>query len=200
LVHGRFSISGDDVKARDPNRMRYRWNVVALLVMALLTAGCPRVLHLNYQPSTPIKGSGVIQVDPFLYAGHSTGLMKKKQLASIARNPELLYLSQDISTFFTNALMAELAFGGYDVQPSSTHLVSGTIEQFLIDYVGEKDQGFKILVTFNVARIDTPVFTTSCRSEQQQSIDWMGSGLLIDRGVKVCIEEFMRQAQAAGAL
>ena len=168
--------------------------------MTLLTAGCPRVLYLNYQPSTPIKGSGTIQVDPFIYAGHPTGLMKEKQLESIARNPEVLYLSQDIGVFFTNALKAEFAFGGYDVQPTSTHIVSGTIEHFRIDYVSETGQRFKIFVTFNVTRGEAPVFTTSCRSERQQALDWMGSGLLIERGVKDCIEEFMRQAQAADAL
>jgi hypothetical protein len=168
--------------------------------MTLLTAGCPRVLYLNYQPSTPIKGSGTVQVDPFIYAGHPTGLMKDKQLESIARNPEVLYLSQDIGAFFTNALKAELTFGGYDVQPSSTQVVSGTVEHFMIDYDGETDQRFKIVVAFNVARKEAPVFTTTCRSEQRQSLDWMGSGLLIERGIKICIEEFMRQAQASGAL
>jgi hypothetical protein len=188
------------MRASHLNDLRHRWTVVSLLVMTLLTAGCPRVLHLNYQPSTPIKGSGAIQVDPFIYAGHPTSLMKEKQLESIARNPEVLYLSQNIGTFFTNALKAELAFGGYDIHPSSTHIVSGTIEHFLIDYVGETDQRFNILVTFNIARKDAPVFTTACRSERQQSLDWMGSGLLIEQGVKICIEEFMRQAQAADAL
>ncbi len=119
-------------------------------MMALLTAGCPRVLYLNYQPSTPIKGSGTIQVDPFLYAGHPTELMRQKELGSIARNPEALYLSQDIGIFFTNALKAELTFAGYDVQPSSAHILSGTIEHFLIDYVGANDQRFQVRVTFNV--------------------------------------------------
>jgi hypothetical protein len=168
--------------------------------MTLLTSGCPRVLHLNYQPSTPIKGSGTIQVDPFHYAGHPTRLVKKKELESIVKNPEALYLSQDISIFFTNALKAELAFGGYDVQPASTRIASGAIEQFLIEYVGETDQRFQIQATFTIVRKDAPLFTTSCRAEPQRSIDWMGSGLLIDRGVKICIEEFMRQAQAANAL
>ena len=167
---------------------------------ALLTAGCPRVLYLNYQPSTPIKGSGTIQVDAFLYAGHPTGLMKPKELGSIARDPEALYLSQDIGVFFTNALKAELTFAGYDVQPAPARIVSGTIEHFLIDYVGEGDQRFQIRATFNVAQKEAPVFTTSCRSDRQQSTDWMRSGLLIERGIKDCIEEFMKQAQTAGAL
>ncbi len=168
--------------------------------MTLLTSGCPRVLHLNYQPSTPIKGSGTIQVDPFHYAGHPTRLVKEKELESIVKNPEALYLSQDISIFFTNALKAELAFGGYDVQPASTRIVSGAIERFLIEYVGETDQRFQIQATFTIVRKDAPLFTTSCRAEPQRSIDWMGSGLLIERGVKICIEEFMRHAQAADAL
>jgi hypothetical protein len=193
-------ISGDSMRAGHPNYLQYRWSSVALLVMALLTAGCPRVLYLNYQPSTPIKGSGAIQVDPFLYGGHPTRLMKEKKLESIARNPEALYLSQDIGTFFTNALKAELTFGGYDVQPVSTRIVSGTIEHFLIDYAGDGDQSFLIGATFKVERKDAPVFTTSCRSERQQSADWTRSGFLIERGVKECIQEFMIQAHAAGAL
>ena len=90
--------------------------------------------------------------------------------------------------------------GGYDVQPSSARIVSGTIEHFLIDYVGENDQRFQIRVTFNVARKDAPVFITACRSERQHSTDWMRSGLLIERGIKDCIEKFMTQAQPAGAL
>ena len=168
--------------------------------MVLLTTGCPRVLHLYYQPSTPIKGSGTIQVDPFHYAGHPTRLAKEKELESIAKNPEALYLSQDISIFFTNALKAELAFGGYDVQPAPTRIVSGTIERFMIEYVGETDQRFQIQATFTIVQKDAPVFTTSCRSEPQRSIDWMGSGLLIERGIKDCIKEFMTKAQTVGAL
>ncbi|MEP6934952.1 MAG: hypothetical protein ABI988_13600 [Nitrospirota bacterium] len=168
------------MRASHPNCHWYRWRVAALLVTALLTAGCPRVLYLNYQPSTPIKGSGTIQVDPFLYTSHPTELMRQKELGSIARNPEALYLSQDIGIFFTNALKAELTFGRYDVQLSSARIVSGTIEHFLIDYVGETDQRFQIRVTFNVTRKDAPVFTTSCRSERQQTTDWMRSGLLIE--------------------
>jgi hypothetical protein len=188
------------MKPSPTNRRLYRWSSVALLGIVLFTAGCPRVLHLNYPPSTPIKGSGTIQVDPFQYAGHPTRLVKEKELESIVKNPEALYLSQDISIFFTNAIKAELAFGGYDVQPASTRIVSGTIEHFLIEYVGETDQRFQIQATFTIVRKEAPLFTTSCRAEPQRSIDWMGSGLLIERGITDCIKEFMTKAQTAGAL
>jgi hypothetical protein len=102
--------------------------------------------------------------------------------------------------FFSGALKKELALAGYDLRSDSTRTVSGTIEQFFLDYVGQQDQRFKIQTTFQIARKDAPAFSTSCRSERQQMKDWMRSGSLIERGIKDCIEEFMKTAQAAGAL
>jgi hypothetical protein len=102
--------------------------------------------------------------------------------------------------FFTNAVRQELAFSGYHVQPGETRVVSGTVEHFFLDYVGEVEQRFEVLATFKVNRTDAAVFTSVCRSNLQQSIDWMNSGLLIKRGIKDCIEQFLSNARAAGAL
>jgi hypothetical protein len=180
--------------------LRHRWPVAALLIVACLSSGCPRVLYLDYQPSNSLKGNGTVQVAPFLYAGHPTGLMKQKKLESSSRDVEALYLSRDIGEYFTNAVRKELAFSGYQVQPGEARIVSGTIEHFFLDYVGEVEQRFEILATFNVNRTDAAVFASDCRSDLRQSKDWMKSGLLIERGIKDCIEQFMNSAQAAGAL
>jgi hypothetical protein len=126
--------------------------------------------------------------------------MKEKELQSGSRDPEALYLSQDIGEFFAGALKKELALAGYDLRPESTRTASGTIEQFFLDYVDQHDQRFIIQTTFQIVRKDAPTFTTSCHSEQQQVKDWMKSGSLIQRGVKDCIDAFMKSAQAAGAL
>ena len=75
--------------------------------------------------------------------------MKQKELESSSRDVEALYLSQDIGEFFTNAVRKELAFSGYHVQPSEARIVSGTIEHFFLDYVGEVEQRFEIRATFN---------------------------------------------------
>ena len=179
---------------------RHRWPVAALLIVACLSSGCPRVLHLDYQPSNSLKGNGTVQVAPFLYAGHPTGLMKQKELESSPRDVEALYLSQDIGGFFTNAVRKELAFSGYHVQPGGARIVSGTIEHFFLDYVGEVEQRFEIRATFNVNRTDAAVFASACRSDLRQAKDWMTSGSLIERGIKDCIGQFMNSAQAAGAL
>ncbi|HEY6085643.1 MAG TPA: hypothetical protein VIU63_09625 [Nitrospira sp.] len=172
----------------------------ALLAVAVLTTGCPRILSIDYKPSTSIKGSGPVRVDPFLYRGHPTGLMKSKELESGRRDAEALYLSQDIGSFFTIAFQKELVKAGYDVKPEATRIVSGTIEHFFLDYAGEADQRFQIRVIFNSTTIKDSSFTSTCQSDRQQTRDWSTSGLLIERGVKDCIEQFLKAAQAADAL
>jgi len=171
----------------------------AILAVTVLT-GCPRVLYLNYQPSASIKGSGPVRVGAFTYAGHPTGLMRQKEVESGRKDPEMLFLSQDIGEFFAGALIKELTLAGYEPRVDSSRAVSGTIEQFYLDYVGQHDQLFKIETTFLVAREGTPPFTTSCRSEHQQVKDWMKSGSLIEHGIRDCIATFVKEAQAAGAL
>lgn len=167
---------------------------------AVLIAGCPRVLYLDYQPSVSIKGSGPVRVDSFTYVGHPTGLMKKREVQSDKKDTEALYLSEDIAGFFTVALKRELAYAGYELQPASTRSISGKIEQFFLDYVGEQEQRFQIGVTFNISRLNAANLTSSCRSDRKEVRDWARSGLLIERGVKECIEEFIKNAQQAGAL
>lgn len=183
-----------------PNLLPHRWVLIGLAATALLCSGCPRVLYLDYHPSTPIKGKGPVRVATFEYSGHPTGLMKQKELESGTRNTERLYLSQNIGDFFTSALVKELALAGYDLEPDAERIVSGTIEQFFLDYVGGGDQHFQIRVTFSVSRKEAPPFTSSCRSDRRQMKDWMKSGLLIEQGIRDCIEEFLRNAQAASAL
>jgi hypothetical protein len=179
---------------------RNPWVTATLLLVACLSSGCPRVLYLEYHPSNPLKGKGPVQVTPFFYAGQSRGLVKQKQLQSGSRDVESLYLSQDIGEFFTNAVRKELGFSGYNVQSGEARIVSGTIEKFFLDYIGGVEQRFEIQVTFNVNRPGVAVFSSPCHSNLRETKDWMKSGLLIERGMKECIEQFMESAQAAGAL
>lgn len=174
--------------------------ISAVLLAVTVLTGCPRVLYLDYHPSASIKGSGPVRIDTFTYAGHPTGLMRRKEVQSGQQDPEVLFLSQDIGEFFAGALTKELTQAGYEARIDSSRAVSGTIEQFYLDYVGQQDQLFKIETNFRIVREGAPAFTTSCRSEQQQVKDWMKSGSLIEHGVRDCIEAFLKEAQAAGAL
>lgn len=187
------------MRTRRQNHCLFGWKVTILLTAGVL-AGCPRVLYLDYTPSTSARGSGTVQVAPFRYTGHPTGLMMQKELESGSKDPEALYLSRDISTFFTDALKRELTFAGYDVEAHATRRVSGTIGHFFLDYVGTSDQWFHIEVSFTVARIEGPSFMWTCHADRHQARDWMKSGLLIEQGVHACIDEFVLNAQAEGVL
>jgi hypothetical protein len=171
----------------------------AFLAVTVLT-GCPRVLYLDYQPSSSLKGAGPVRVGVFTYAEHPTGLMRQKEVESGQKDPEVLFLSQDIGEFFAAALTKELVRAGYEPRVDSSRTISGNIMQFYLDYVGQHDQVFKIETTFLIAREGTQSFTTTCRSEHQQVKDWLKSGSLIEHGVRDCIESFLKEAQAAGAL
>ncbi len=172
----------------------------ALLIVACLSSGCPRVLHLNYQPSNSLTGSGTVQVSPFLDASPPTGLIKQNAVEGNPHDVEALYLSQDIGKVFTDAVSKELAFSGYNVQPGEARIVSGTIEQFFLEYVAAAEQRFELLATFTVTRTDKADFTSTCRANLKELKDWMKSGSLIERGMKDCIEQFIKTAQAAGVL
>ena len=171
----------------------------ALLAVTVLT-GCPRVLYLDYHPSASLKGTGPVRVGVFTYAGHPTGLIRQKEVESGQKDPERLFLSQDIGEFFAAALTKELVLAGYEPRKDSSRAVSGNIEQFYLDYVGQHDQVFKIETTVLIARDGAQSFTTTCRSQHQQVKDWLKSGSLIEHGIRDCIESFVKEAQAAGAL
>ena len=171
-----------------------------VLLAVTVLAGCPRVLYLDYHPSASIQGNGTVHVGSFTYAGHPTGLMRQKKVESGQQDPERLFLSQDIGDFFSTALMKELTLAGYEPRVDSSRAVSGTIEQFYLDYVGQHDQLFKVETSFLVTREGAPAFRTSCRSTQQEVKDWLKTGSLIEHGVRDCIETFVKEAQAAGAL
>ena len=182
-----------------PHRLTVQRFSAALLAVMVLT-GCPRVLYLDYQPSASLKGSGPVRVGAFTYAGHPTGLMRQKEVESGQKDPEVLFLSQDIGKFFGAALTKELVLAGYEPRLDAAKTISGNIEQFYLDYVGQHDQLFKIETRFQIARDGAPPFTTTCRSEHRQVKDWLRSGSLIEHGVRDCIESFVKEAQAAGAL
>jgi len=171
----------------------------AFLAVTVLT-GCPRVLYLDYHPSASFTGSGPVRVDTFSYAGPPTGLMQQKEVESGEQDPEMLYLSQDIGEFFAGALTKELTRAGYEPRADASRTFSGTIEQFFLSYAGRYEQRFKVETTFRVMHDGIQTLTTSCWSDKQQPKDWMKSGSLIELGVRDCIEAFVKEAQAAGAL
>ena len=103
--------------------------------MMVLLAGCPRVLHLDYRPSTSFKGSGPVRVDSFMYAGHPTGLMKQKELQTGAKDPAGLLPGTDgQATFAPRDLQAgnKSAAGGRLVFPCTVEHKNLFLEAYIM--------------------------------------------------------------------
>ena len=177
------------------------WAVPHLVMcIAILGAGCPRVISLDYIPSNKLKGQGRLQVEPFEYRAPEKGIETPKEMGADAQEFEVFYLSQDIDTFFTDAVRSELVHSGYEVAPGETVAVSGRIERFHFDYERADGQAFEIHVSYTVSRGGASVYSYVCESVQQRSTTLTTSGLVIKAGIKDCIERFIQAAQDAEVL
>ena len=175
--------------------------VTALLfLVSWLTAGCPRVISLDYVPSNPLKGQGRLQVEMFGYRAPQQGIDRPKEMQADAGEFEVFYLSQNIGEFFTEALRSELDHSGYEVAPTEALVITGTVERFYFDYEGPDGQVFEIHVSFRVSRSGAVAYSHACESRQEQSAALSTSGLIIRAGIKHCIERFIQEAQNAKVL
>jgi hypothetical protein len=175
--------------------------VPALLVgIGLLIAGCPRVISLDYVPSNPLRGQGRLQVDVFDYRAPEKGIERPKEMQGDAQEFEVFYLSQNIGAFFTNALKSELGHSGYEVAPAQELVVSGLVERFYFDYEQPDGQVFEIHVSYTVRRSGAVTYSHACESRQERSTTLTTSGLVIEAGIKDCIERFIQGAQEAKVL
>lgn len=171
-----------------------------LVVIGLLIAGCPRVISLDYVPSNPLRGQGRLQVDGFDYRAPEKGIERPKEIQGDAQEFEVFYLSQNIGTFFTNALKSELVHSGYEVASTQELVVSGTVKRFYFDYERPDGQIFELHVSYTVRRSGAVTYSHACESRQERSTTLTTSGLLIKAGIKDCIERFIKGAQDAKVL
>ncbi len=174
--------------------------VVLLVVVGWLTIGCPRVISLDYVPSNPLRGQGRLQVETFGYRAPQQGIEQSKEMQADGEEFEAFYLSLNIGEFFTQALKSELGHSGYEVMPTETLVITGTVERFYFDYEGPDGQVFEIRVSYRVNGSGTAAYSYACESRQEQSTALSTSGLVIKAGVKHCIEQFLQEAQNAKVL
>jgi hypothetical protein len=43
-------------------------------------AGCPRILSIDYQPSTSVQGEGIVKVEGFRYVPSEEGRVNSRQV------------------------------------------------------------------------------------------------------------------------
>jgi hypothetical protein len=176
------------------------WEVLGILLLAPLMAGCPRIVSIDYQPSTSVQGQGIVKVEGFRYVPSEEGRVNSRQVQLHPGAPGSLQLTHDIATFFADAVKQELAHAGYQVDSGADRSVSGTIKQFYLDWVDTSKMTFQASVEFTVRQNDHVLYsdTVSCRSERPKTVT--GDGAVIAEGTRACITQFLRAAQQTNAL
>ncbi len=173
---------------------------LALLPFLLVLSGCPRILSLDYQPTNVLRGQGTIQIESFSYTPFEKGEVRAKQVQLNPRAAGSVYLSQEVASFFTDALKRELVHSGYQITPQTERSLTGRIDRFYLDWVDVGDITFDMSVTYVIRDgnrvVDTR--TVSCRSTKPK--DLMNNTVIIQEATKTCISQLLQGAQEAKAL
>lgn len=181
---------------------RYRTLALILLLagVSILATACPRVISLNYSPSNQLTGQGEVQVLPFEYVPYTKGLVRSREAQKNPKGVGTLILSDNIGVLFTNALKSELEHSGYQVVSEHEVKITGTVDRFYLDWVGETDKTFELEATFEVRSRESVIYSETAKSTQRGPKDLLIDVRLINGGLKDCIEQFIRGAQAEQVL
>ena len=185
-------------------RMRFAFShslwTIGLLLCVVTTAGCPRIVSLDYQPSNPLRGQGTVGTAPFRYKPSDEKLVRPRQLETNPSAKADLFLSQEIGVFFSDALRLELNHSGFTVNDSPDRIVSGTITRFYLDWKSEGDRSFELAVDYMVRSDERILFSWPCSSIQTGPNMLAEDGILIRAGTADCMRRFIEAAQAAKVL
>jgi hypothetical protein len=174
--------------------------MIGLLLCLVTTAGCPRMVSLDYQPSNPLRGQGTVGTAPFRYQASDEHRVRPRQVETDPLAKTDLFISQEIGAFFSDALRLELSRSGYTMNDSSDHFVSGTITRFYLDWRSGEDRSFELAVDYTIQSSEHTLFSWHCSSVQKGPNMLSEDGILIRKGTADCMRRFIEAAQDARVL
>jgi hypothetical protein len=111
-----------------------------------------------------------------------------------------LFLSQEIGSFFTEALKEELVHSGYTVDTSSSFTIRGAVKRFYVDVKNGVDRVFELHAIYTVQSQDHAPFTWECSSLQSGPNTLAQDSILIRKGTADCMQRFIQAALEARIL
>lgn len=174
--------------------------MTGLLLLAVMTAGCPRIVSMEYQPTNSLKGEGTVGIAPFRYQPSEEHRVRPRQVETNPASKTTLFLPQEIGVFFTDALRLELGRSGYRLDETSDRVLSGTIARFYLDWKSAQDRSFELIADYTVRSGERTLFTWHCASVQKGANRLAEDGILIRAGIADCMHRFMAAAQEARVL
>lgn len=116
-------------------------NILTLFPIFLLLCGCSITLSMPYQTATTAELKGNIEVENFKFhpkSGFSQDQIRNTAIGSV-------YLTENVDTFFTNALKREMRQSALSIKSGAGCKLSGTVNDFAID-----DLGYSVTYISNV--------------------------------------------------
>jgi len=170
---------------------------IGLLFSLVTTAGCPRMVSLDYQPSNPLRGEGAVGTAAFRYQASDEHRVRPRQVESNPSSKTELFLTKEIGAFFSDALRLELGRSGYSMDDSSGRIVSGTITRFYLDWKSETDRSFELAADYTVQSGERTLFSWHCSAVEKGPNRLVQDGILIRTGIADCMRRFIEAAQGA---
>lgn len=174
--------------------------LVGLLFCVVTAAGCPRMVSLDYQANNPLRGQGAVGTALFRYQASDEHRVRPRQVETDSSAKTELFLTQEIGTFFSDALRLELSRSGYTMNDSSDRFVAGTITRFYLDWRSGEDRSFELAVDYTVQSSERILFSWHCSSFQRGPSMLPEDGILIRKGTADCMRRFIEAAQDARVL
>ena len=155
------------------------------------------MVSMDYQPTNPLRGQGTVGTAPFRYQASDEQLVRPRQVETNPSAKTVLYLTQEIGVFFSDALRLELGRSGYTINESSDRIVSGTITRFYLDWRSGEDRSFELAADYTVQSGERTLFSWHCSSVQKGPNMLAEDGILIRKGTADCMHRFIEASQDA---
>jgi hypothetical protein len=168
-----------------------------LLLCVVTATGCPRMVSIDYQPTNPLRGQGTVGTAPFRYQASDEQLVRPRQVETNSSAKTVLFLTQEIGVFFSEALRLELGRSGYQLKEPSDRIVSGAITRFYLDWRSGEDRSFELAATYTVQSGERTIFSWDCSSVQTGPNMLVEDSVLIRKGMADCMHRFIEAAQDA---
>lgn len=174
--------------------------VIIAAAAALLLGACSTFVPINYVPATPTRGSGNVEVGAFTYQPYVDGKVKANQFQK--KHPSIgeKYTNGTVSEVVVSALRKELAYAGYTPRKGSPTVISGNVTRFYDDWVGFSKEHIEVNITFNVSHKGSVVYTYKAHARVGEAKGLVENTNAVQSALSKCIDAFLKNAQANGAL
>ena len=172
-----------------------------LVVILMVLSGCGRLVSIEYEATSVLKGEGAIRVASFTYEPFEAHRVRPRQVETHPEAKSELFMVEEIGGFFTDALRKELLKSGYSLNEAAERVLSGAVTRFYLDWTTDQmDRSFQLGVNYIVSRKEEALFTWQCSSVQRGPNQMSQDGPLIRKGIADCVQRFLEAAQHAHAL